>query len=81
MWTGNFWMGGMWIFPLIMLVGVLLFIFLVFGRWNYGSFWYHHDRNAYPPDSNETPLEILKKRYAKGEITKAEFEQIKKDML
>lgn len=78
MWTGNFLMGGMWIFPLIMFVVVLLFIFLVFGRWSYGPFWYHHDRNAYP---EETPLEILKKRYAKGEITKAEFEQIKKDML
>ena len=28
----------------------------------------------------ETPMEILKKRYAKSEITKEEFEKIKKDL-
>jgi putative membrane protein len=28
----------------------------------------------------ETPLEIAKARYARGEITKEQFEQIKKDL-
>lgn len=35
---------------------------------------------ANPGTKDEGALEIAKKRYAKGEITKIEFEQIKKDI-
>lgn len=31
-------------------------------------------------NSNKTPMDILKRRYAKGEITKEQFEQMKKDI-
>ncbi len=30
--------------------------------------------------SNSTPLEILKTRYAKGEITKEQFEEMRRDL-
>jgi uncharacterized membrane protein len=33
-----------------------------------------------PPES-EAPLEIAKRRYARGEITKEEFEEIKRNIL
>lgn len=67
--------GGMWMFFhfffwTLVLVGVILLIVWIVsqtGRQSGGH-------------SEESALDILKKRYARGEISKEEYEKIKKDI-
>lgn len=77
-----FWGGGMWIFPtMALIIGftvMLLMIFLIFGR-GFRPPW--HDSGRHRDEDTESALDILKKRYAKGEITREEFERMKNDIL
>ena len=38
-------------------------------------------RHGVTVDGGKTPLDIAKERYARGEITKEQFEQIKRDLV
>lgn len=68
MFIGNFGFG--WLLWIIIIVLVVALI------WKNTS-----ERDKYIPFENkETALDILKKRYAKGEITKEQFDQMKKDI-
>lgn len=80
MWTDHFWMGGMWIFPTIMLIVMLFFIFTIFSRRGGRFPWDDNQGYRTKNDRDEIALDILKKRYAKGEITKEEFDKIKADL-
>jgi len=65
-----FWFGGgMWFMPLIGISILLSILLYIFKKTNNTS------------EPKEAAIEILKKRYAKGEITKNEFEQMKKDII
>jgi putative membrane protein len=64
-------MGFGWIFMIIFLILIILcavyLIKLIFGA-------------GKREEREDTPLQILKKRYARGEITKDEYDGIKKEL-
>jgi len=65
-------MGGMWFFPLLYWTLIIAgAVFIV--RWL-------AERNSDSSPPVESALEILKKRYARGEIDKDTFEHMKRDI-
>ncbi|MFK5914496.1 MAG: SHOCT domain-containing protein [Woeseiaceae bacterium] len=66
---GHFFGGGfMWVFWVLIIVGIF-FLFQNMRKGNSGG-----------SDDKETPMEILKKRYARGEIDEEEFERRRKEL-
>jgi len=76
----NLMMGNWWIIPIICMV-VMFFFFMMFRRGGFRPPWEQNsDRHQSESKDSETAIDILKKRYARGEITKDEFDQMKKDI-
>ncbi len=71
-WINGFGMGFGWIFMILfwvlVILGVVYLIKLVTG-------------GSRKEEQTETALDILKKKYARGEISKEEFEEKKKDLI
>ncbi len=68
---GSGWMGGGWLGMVVFLVLIILVVTALV-KWL-------SDRNP-GSGSEETPLQVLKKRYARGEIDEKEFERKKRDL-
>jgi putative membrane protein len=71
--------GHLWVLPILLVIGaifVFLFLYVVFLLVR--SFYRSEIAPRKPLSS--TPLEILKRRYAAGEISSEEFEKIKQDL-
>ena len=65
-------MGAFWMFPLFPIIVLAVILYFILGR----------DQGRWSgPNFGDSALEILKKRYAKGEITIKEFEEVKKDLI
>jgi uncharacterized membrane protein len=61
-------------------IGVAVLFSIGLGGFGHG--WGLHAHGEHKPDEGpETALEILKRRYANGEIDRAEFEQKKSDLV
>ncbi len=57
-------------FELILIVGVIA----------YALGWRPQFNQTRPAQTSQTPVEILKARYAGGEITREEYEQARRDL-
>ena len=62
--------GGMFIWIIFLIVIGFLIYFIIKAQ----------KTKSQTPTQNESPLDILKRRYAKGEIAKEEYERMKKDL-
>lgn len=60
--------GFMWLFWILLIVAIVWIVKVVSGSENN------------PPDKQMSALDILKERYARGEIDQQEFEQKRKDL-
>ena len=76
-------MGGFGLFPAVAFLAIIVFWGLIIAALVLGIRWLIRadQRNRLPPPPPlDTPLDVLKHRYAKGEIDEEEFERRRKTL-
>jgi putative membrane protein len=74
-------MAGMWIFPLMFMLLIVCVAFMLIWRGGGCMPWRGPGRKHGGAGEGDSAIDILNKRYARGEITKDEYEQMKSDIL
>ena len=65
----------------MMMMGFGLVIpLLVIGAIAYALGWRPQSNQTRPAQTSQTPLEILKARYVRGEISREEYEQMRREL-
>jgi len=70
----EFFLGGLWFSWIFRIAVILLIVWVIVHGSN------RNQKNNNNQRVRDTPLDIIKRRYANGEITKEEFEIMKKDL-
>jgi putative membrane protein len=73
-------MMGMMVWGLLSFLFGLIVLFLFILAAAYGVKWVWGERPSSTTAHGESALDLLKKRYARGEISREEFERIKKEI-
>ena len=64
-----------------MMMGLdLIFLVVIGGAIAYALGWRPQFNQTGPAQTSQTPIEILKARYVRGEITREEYEQIRRNL-
>jgi len=73
--TGGWGMGwiGLGVLHMVVFWGVVIFVIVMLVRWL-------SDGSTNSPPSAKTPMDILRERYARGEIDHAEYERVRRDI-
>ena len=63
-----------------MMISGLILTLLIVGAVAYALGWRPQSNQTGPAQGRQTPLEILQARYARGEISREEYEQMRRDL-
>ena len=74
-WGGGIFMGVFW----LLVIALIVFAIVYLVRQTGGRQFAGGPRGGPPPD-RESPRDILDRRYAEGELSREEYEQMKKDL-